>query len=61
MFTAFGRLGDRNTGGGVGLGLSVAQGFVQAMDGTMEAVDTPGGGLTMVIGLQTGLPGQVRS
>ncbi|WP_031332804.1 DUF4118 domain-containing protein [Williamsia sp. D3] len=61
MFTAFGRLGDRNTGGGVGLGLSVAQGFVQAMDGTIEAVETPGGGLTMVIGLQTGPPGQVRS
>ena len=58
---AFGRLGDRNTGGGVGLGLSVAQGFVQAMDGTIEAVDTPGGGLTMVIGLHTGPPGQVRS
>lgn len=36
---------------GVGLGLSVARGFVEAMDGTMSASDTPGGGLTVEIDL----------
>ena len=32
---------------GVGLGLSVAKGFVEAMGGTIAATDTPGGGLTV--------------
>jgi two-component system sensor histidine kinase KdpD len=54
MFTPFGRLGDRNSDSGVGLGLSVTQGFVEAMGGTIEAVDTPGGGLTMVITVPAG-------
>ncbi len=42
---------DRQTGNGVGLGLSVAKGFTDAMDGTLSAEDTPGGGLTVVISL----------
>jgi two-component system sensor histidine kinase KdpD len=33
------------------LGLSVAKGFTEAMDGTIKAEDTPGGGLTIVIAL----------
>ena len=37
--------------GGVGLGLSVARGFVEAMGGTISATDTPGGGLTVEIDL----------
>ena len=37
---------------GVGLGLSVARGFVEAMGGAMVADETPGGGLTMRIRLE---------
>ena len=51
MFDAFQRLGDRNNRYGVGLGLSVAKGFVEAMGGTIAATDTPGGGLTVVLDL----------
>jgi two-component system sensor histidine kinase KdpD len=50
-FAPFQRLGDRNTTTGVGLGLSVAKGFVEAMDGDIRAEDTPGGGLTVVMSL----------
>jgi two-component system sensor histidine kinase KdpD len=32
---------------GVGLGLAVAKGFAEAMGGTITALDTPGGGLTV--------------
>ncbi|WP_265522964.1 DUF4118 domain-containing protein [Oerskovia flava] len=58
MFTAFQRLGDAPGGKGVGLGLAVARGFVEANGGTIEAEDTPGGGLTMVVNLP--LNGDVR-
>lgn len=50
-FDAFQRLGDRDNTSGVGLGLSVARGFVEAMGGTIEATETPGGGLTMMVDL----------
>jgi two-component system sensor histidine kinase KdpD len=50
-FSAFQRLGDAPAGHGVGLGLAVARGFVDACGGTLEAEDTPGGGLTMVFRL----------
>ena len=37
-------------GDGVGLGLSIAQGFVEAMGGAVRRLDdTPGGGLTVTI------------
>ncbi|TCO54890.1 sensor histidine kinase [Actinocrispum wychmicini] len=49
LFTPFQRLGDRDATPGVGLGLSVAKGFTEAMGGTIRAEDTPGGGLTVVI------------
>lgn len=51
VFTAFQRLGDRDAAPGVGLGLSVAKGFVDAMGGAIRAEDTPGGGLTIVVSL----------
>jgi two-component system sensor histidine kinase KdpD len=51
VFTPFQRLGDRDTASGVGLGLSVAKGFTEAMGGVIEVEDTPGGGLTVVISL----------
>jgi len=51
-FAPFQRLGgDRDATPGVGLGLSVAKGFTEAMGGTVRAEDTPGGGLTVVISL----------
>ena len=53
LFAPFQRLGDRDTSTGVGLGLSVARGFVEAMGGTVTATDTPGGGVTMVVDLAT--------
>ena len=39
-------------GEGIGLGLAVAKGFVEAMGGTIELEDTPGGGLTVCISLE---------
>jgi two-component system sensor histidine kinase KdpD len=51
MFEPFQRSGDRDNTTGVGLGLSVARGFVEAMGGTVQATDTPGGGLTVVVDL----------
>ncbi|HZQ30172.1 MAG TPA: sensor histidine kinase KdpD [Mycobacterium sp.] len=51
LFAPFQRLGDSDNTSGVGLGLSVARGFVEAMGGTIEATDTPGGGLTIEIEL----------
>jgi two-component system sensor histidine kinase KdpD len=50
-FQPFQRLGDVPDGSGVGLGLAVARGFAQAQNGTLEAEDTPGGGLTQVLTL----------
>jgi two-component system sensor histidine kinase KdpD len=51
VFRPFQRLGDNPNGLGVGLGLAVARGFVEAMDGEIVIEDTPGGGTTMVVSL----------
>ena len=51
VFLPFQRLGDHGSETGVGLGLAVARGFVEAMGGEISVEDTPGGGLTMVIAL----------
>lgn len=51
LFAPFQRLGDHDNTTGVGLGLSVARGFVEAMGGTITTTDTPGGGLTVVLDL----------
>jgi two-component system, OmpR family, sensor histidine kinase KdpD len=52
MFEPFQRLGDTDNSTGLGLGLSVAKGFVEAMGGTIAATDTPGGGLTILVDLE---------
>jgi len=49
VFQPFQRLGDNPNGTGVGLGLAVAKGFVEAMGGELAIEDTPGGGCTMVV------------
>jgi two-component system sensor histidine kinase KdpD len=51
IFEPFQRYGDAPRGAGVGLGLAVARGFMEAMGGTLTAEDTPGGGMTMVLTL----------
>jgi len=52
VFQPFQRLVDhRADGAGVGLGLAIARGFVEAMGGELTIDDTPGGGVTMVVGL----------
>lgn len=51
IFVPFRRLGDVPNGTGLGLGLALSRGLVEAMHGTLEAEDTPGGGLTMVLSL----------
>ncbi|MGW0732666.1 ATP-binding protein [Streptomyces sp. NPDC002851] len=70
IFAPFQRYGDAPRGAGVGLGLAVARGFVEAMGGTLAAEDTPGGGLTMILVLRAAgdqdrpapdLPAQVTS
>jgi two-component system sensor histidine kinase KdpD len=51
IFVPFQRLGDTDNSTGLGLGLALSKGFVEGMGGTLQAEDTPGGGLTMVISL----------
>jgi two-component system sensor histidine kinase KdpD len=51
VFLPFQRLGDHPNGVGVGLGLAVARGFVNAVGGELIVEDTPGGGCTMVVTL----------
>jgi two-component system sensor histidine kinase KdpD len=51
VFLPFQRLGDTDTTSGVGLGLAVSRGLVEAMGGTLTPEQTPGGGLTMVVSI----------
>jgi two-component system sensor histidine kinase KdpD len=48
VFQPFQRLGDQHAGSGVGLGLAVARGFVDALGGELTVDDTPGGGATII-------------
>ncbi|HEY0869582.1 MAG TPA: DUF4118 domain-containing protein [Acidothermaceae bacterium] len=52
----FEQLGDQRNGNGVGLGLAVTKGFVEAMGGILSADATEGGGLTMRIELPVSAP-----
>ncbi|ORI20473.1 histidine kinase [Rhodococcus sp. 1163] len=51
VFEAFQRLGDSDNTTGVGLGLSVVRGFVEAMKGAVTISETAGGGVTMTVEL----------
>jgi two-component system, OmpR family, sensor histidine kinase KdpD len=51
VFAPFQRLGDTDNQTGVGLGLALSRGLVEAMNGTLAPEETPGGGLTMVVSL----------
>jgi two-component system, OmpR family, sensor histidine kinase KdpD len=51
VFLPFQRLGDRDNVTGVGLGLALSRGLVEAMGGTLVPEATPGGGLTMALRL----------
>jgi two-component system, OmpR family, sensor histidine kinase KdpD len=51
MFVPFQRLGDTDNTTGVGLGLALSRGLTEAMGGTLEPDETPGGGLTMRLSL----------
>ena len=59
VFQPFQRVVDHQADGGVGLGLAIARGFLDAMGGELTIEDTPGGGTTMVVGLPAAAP--VRS
>jgi len=54
VFQPFQHFGDRNGNGhpGLGLGLAIAKGFVEAMGGEVTIEDTPGGGATLVVSLR---------
>jgi two-component system sensor histidine kinase KdpD len=56
VMAPFQQLGDDRSADGVGLGMSIAQGFVQAMNGRLELDDTPGGGLTVIIAIPLAKP-----
>ena len=51
MFVPFQRMGDTDNTTGVGLGLALSRGLTEAMGGTLEPDETPGGGLTMTLSL----------
>lgn len=59
VFNPFQRSGDSgDRAGGIGLGLAVAKGFVEAMGGRIAADRTPGGGLTMRVILPLAEPAE---
>jgi two-component system, OmpR family, sensor histidine kinase KdpD len=56
VFVPFQRLGDTDNTTGVGLGLALSRGLTEAMGGTLEPEETPGGGLTMILSLPASIP-----
>ncbi len=61
VFQAFQRIGDGGSRTGVGLGLAVARGFVEAAGAELDLEDTPGGGATLIVRLPLGVAGSVRN
>jgi len=57
IFVPFQRLGDTDNTTGVGLGLALSRGLTEAMGGTLDPEETPGGGLTMIISLPAAVSG----
>jgi two-component system sensor histidine kinase KdpD len=60
VFQPFQRLGDSAGREGVGLGLAVSKGLLEAMGNELIIEDTPGGGTTMVIGLKVAGPVRIQ-
>ena len=60
VFLPFQRLDDASAAG-LGLGLALSRGLMEAMAGALELEDTPGGGLTMVMSLPTDAPAAPRA
>ncbi|MEU6233753.1 sensor histidine kinase KdpD [Kitasatospora sp. NPDC047058] len=60
VFLPFQRLGDTDNTTGVGLGLALSRGLAEAMGGSLEVEDTPGGGTTMLLTLPAAHPGGVH-
>ncbi|HUJ07550.1 MAG TPA: DUF4118 domain-containing protein [Streptosporangiaceae bacterium] len=60
LFVPFQRLGDTDNTTGIGLGLALSKGLTEAMAGTLEPEETPGGGLTMLLSLPA-VPGTSRT
>ncbi len=60
MFVPFQRFGDTDNTTGIGLGLALSRGLTEAMHGSLEPEETPGGGLTMALSLPV-VPGSAHS
>jgi two-component system sensor histidine kinase KdpD len=56
VFEPFQQTADADTSAGPVLGLALVRGLTEAMGGTLDPEDTPGGGLTMVVSLPSAPP-----